>query len=108
MKNGERFLAKKDTVMWLLAENHCGSHNAIKATDIKSKVGVSAVELRSIVNALRQEEIPICSDENGYYFAGSVSDVRSTINHLDARIKGIKKATYGLKMWVHYAELGDE
>lgn len=80
-------------VDWL-KEHHSGKFNAIRAKDMKS--WGTLPEIRAIVNLLRNNGVPICSDSNGYYYATNSREIEITMNHLKSRAKEIQKACDGL------------
>jgi hypothetical protein len=63
---------------------------------LEARFGISGPALRQIVNRLRGQGVPICSDEKGYYYAASETELRATIRQLSGRIAGIENARNGL------------
>ena len=53
-----------------------------------------------MVNALRRKGVPVASSSDGYYFAATEQEVRSTIAHLTRRISGIAAAIRGLNSFL--------
>ena len=83
-----------------LAENleryHLGASNAATSRELELTFGIKGIQVRHMVNALRREGVPIASSGDGYYFAATDQEVRSTIAHLTRRISGIAAAIRGL------------
>lgn len=76
---------------------HHGAGNAVTSRALEHAFRISGKELRDIVNALRREGIPIASDQSGYFYAKTETEVRLTIRHMKARISGISAAITGLR-----------
>jgi len=79
-----------------LKRRHCGQAKAAKNPVLEARFDISGRVLREIVNKLRCEGQPICSDENGYYYASSETELSATIQQLNNRISNIAKAKNGL------------
>ena len=71
--------------------------NPIKSYQIKAKLGISSVKIREIVNELRADDnLPICSDSTGYFYARNKAEALHTINQLRSRAKHIHRAAEGV------------
>lgn len=79
-----------------LKRRHYGRANAVKSPVLETRFEVTGKAIRDAVNALRCAGHPICSDENGYYYAVSQSEINATVAQLDSRIAKISKARNGL------------
>lgn len=78
-------------------ENFCkGSKRSRKGKEIGRAVGISEKELRKLVNQLRQENIPIGSSRNGYFFAATAGEVYATIRFLESIKRALEAAIAGL------------
>lgn len=53
-------------------------------------------EVRAVVNALRREGYPICSNKDGYWLSDKPEEIMETIHSLEHRMVGIAEATEGL------------
>lgn len=53
-------------------------------------------EVRHIVNVLRSEGIPICSDRHGYWISDNPTEILKTVHSLENRMVAIAKATEGM------------
>lgn len=71
----------------ILAVIPYGKGDAIKSKEIYHKTGIKPRTLRSIVNSLRDEGYPICSNSyNGYWIPLTSVEIRETINQLQNHI----------------------
>lgn len=77
---------------------HHGAENAVTSKLLEALYRVSGKQLRDMVNTLRREGVPIASDQNGYYYAKTKAELRSTIKHMRCRISGICAAISGLRL----------
>lgn len=85
-----------DKFLTYLKKNHKGREKAIQSRSLEKKFQVSNRNIRNIVNSLRCDGQPICSDENGYYYAKNKKEVLKCISQLDSRIDKIAEAKNGL------------
>lgn len=76
---------------------HCGEQYAVSSRELSSAFNIPERELRTVINELRREGVPICSSSNGYFFAESDTELLQTIGHMASRIAGISGALRGLK-----------
>lgn len=86
----------KTRVLALLKATAIGGHNAVKAPKIRDYTGIGDSKLRAIVNQLRTEGHPICSDSRGYFYAQSSDEVKQSIRSLSNRADNIGLAIDGL------------
>lgn len=75
---------------------HKGKVNAVKSKEIEAAFHCKGAEVRRMVNDLRCKGVPICSCNEGYYYAESDQDVCFTIAHLYGRIKKMQAAKQGM------------
>jgi biotin operon repressor len=85
-----------NSILDYLRNRHTGNQNAVSSTEIENIFNIGGAALRECVNKLRCDGQPVCSDINGYYYAGSVSEINRTIRQLNGRIKRINAAAQGL------------
>ena len=84
------------THLLLLIKQH-RVENPIKAWEIKAKLGISSVKVREMVNEMRADDnLPICSDASGYFYARDKSEAIHTINQLRSRARAIHQAAQGV------------
>lgn len=88
---------EKDCLAQYLKAHHHGAENAVTSKLLEALYRVSGKQLRDMVNALRREGIPIASDQNGYYYAKTKTELGATIKHMQCRIRGICAAISGLR-----------
>jgi len=86
----------KDFILEYLKKYSIGAENAASGRKLSSMSGVTPSDIRRVVNELRSEKHPVCSDSNGYFYASSVQEIDMTIAHLASRVKQINKAKDGL------------
>ena len=87
----------KDLLYEYLKKYHVGKDNAITSRDLQGVFQCCGVEIREMVNALRCEGKPICSDKSGYYVASNPSELSCTIKNLKGRCSAILSAIQGLE-----------
>lgn len=75
---------------------HRGQRNAVKSPVLEARFHISGKKVRDTVNTLRRSGYPVCSDENGYYYAETTLEIAATVNQLSGRIAGIEAARNGL------------
>ncbi len=75
---------------------HKGQRNAASSKKLEAVFNLNGKNIRIIINNLRCEGIPICSDKNGYYYAETLSELSATIAQLNSRIKKMSVAKNGL------------
>lgn len=81
-------------------KEHTGESNAVKSKTLETLFRCSGAVIRNTVNDLRSQGFPICSSNEGYYYAQNNSDVRKTLFHLKNRIAGIQNAIAGLELYL--------
>lgn len=84
---------EKTFAEWL-KEAHTGQQSAVTAKEM-SHWG-KGVQIREMVHRLRVNGYPICSGEEGYYYAETRKDVERTLNSLRSRYNSILNAYNGL------------
>ena len=89
-------MAINEALAEYLALYHKGEANAVTSRELECVFSIKGIEVRQMVNRLRRKGVPIASSGDGYYFAATDQEVRSTIAHLTRRISGIAAAISGL------------
>lgn len=79
-----------------LKRNHTGTGGAVQSKGLELRFQISGRKVRDIVNALRCEGHPICSDDGGYYYGANKHEVLGSIRQLSSRIEKIAEAKNGL------------
>ena len=85
-----------------LRNNHRGAGKAIQSKSLALRLQISGRKIRDVVNTLRCEGYPICSDDGGYYYAANRQDVMRSIRQLNSRIEKIAEAKDGLTQSLVY------
>jgi hypothetical protein len=62
-----------------------GIKNPVMSNVLEEQFSISGVDVRIIVGKLRDEGEPIGSNERGYYFANSLSELKPATRHLKSR-----------------------
>lgn len=75
---------------------HTGISKAVPSTYLQSRFSISSRTVRKLVNQLRNNGNPICSGDNGYYYAGDRKELLASIGQMTSRIREIAKAKRGL------------
>lgn len=79
-----------------LKRNHTGAGRAVQSKGLELRFQMSGRKIRDIVNALRCEGHPICSDDGGYYYGANRHEVLGSIRQLSSRVEKIAEAKNGL------------
>ena len=79
-----------------LEQSHKGEAAAISSTELERIFHVKGTIIRMVVNTLRCESKPICSNAQGYFYAATRGEIQETIAQLTSRIHKISKARDGL------------
>ena len=79
-----------------IKKHHRGKEKAVSSAYLQSRFLISSRTVRKIVNQLRNDGNPICSDEDGYYYAANEGELLNSIYQMTSRIKEIAKAKNGL------------
>ena len=85
-----------EDILSYLRSNHIGAESCVQSCVIERAFGINGATVRQIVNKLRCDGQPICSDVNGYYFAKNRNEINNTITQLLSRTKKINDAAQGL------------
>lgn len=79
-----------------IKEYHTGKEKAVSSASLQNRFSISSRTVRKLVNQLRNDGNPICSGDNGYYYAADREELISSIRQMTSRIKEISKARRGL------------
>ena len=79
-----------------LAKYHVGEANAIHCRELQNMFCLDGRTVRRKINQLRQEGVPICSSQHGYYYADTQAEIHETIHRLNAMVMKISDARSGL------------
>jgi len=87
---------QSDDILFYLREKHIGAGNAVPSKIIENVFGINGATLRQIINKLRCDAQPVCSDVNGYYYAKNRNEINNTLSQLLGRTRKINEAAQGL------------
>ena len=79
-----------------LHKYHKGIENAVHAKTIGKAFDMTPRQIRFMVNALRQQGMPICSGQAGYWWAGNEVELVSTIKTLQSQVNALEDAIKGM------------
>lgn len=86
----------EDAFCEYLKRYHKGSANPVSSKTLEAVFHLKGTEIRKLVNSLRCQGKPICSDYYGYYYAANQRELDATVAQLSSRINQITKARDGL------------
>lgn len=87
---------KKSAICIYLQEHHKGKANAIHSKELQRLFSIDGRNLRRKISSLRQDGVPICSDEDGYYYADNQKEINKTVCRLNGMVTGVSNARTGL------------
>jgi biotin operon repressor len=87
---------QSDDILIYLRNQHTGAENAVPSAYIEFFFGITGAALRQIINKLRSNGQPVCSDVNGYFYAKNRNEINNTVTQLLSRTKKITDAAQGL------------
>lgn len=87
---------KEKNIYDYLKANHIGKTNAIHSKQIEERFGIGSRTLRSYISSMRQEGVPICSNEKGYWIAASPDEIKRTVKRLGDFMGEVDNARTGL------------
>ena len=61
-----------------LREHHTGEEKAVHSKDLEDLFLVSGRALRKYIKQLRDDEVPICSCKDGYYYAKNQMEIKKS------------------------------
>lgn len=101
VQKSEQKEAEKDTgperrLLRYLKLHHTGKENAVYSKELEDRFDLGGRSLRRIINKLRQDGNPVCSNCKGYYYAENREDVKKTVRWLNDLVSGVSSASTGL------------
>ena len=75
---------------------HAGKEKAVSSVYLQNRFCISSRTVRKLVNQLRNDGNPICSGDNGYFYAADRKELLASIGQMTSRIREIAKAKRGL------------
>ena len=86
----------EDSFCEYLERYHKGSANPVSSKTLEAVFHLKRAEIRKLVNSLRCQGKPICSDYYGYFYAANQQELNASVAQLSGRINQITKARDGL------------
>lgn len=87
---------KRTAICEYLRKNHTGREQAVYSRELQRLFCIDGRNLRRKISSLRQDGFPICSDENGYYYADSQKEINDTVARLNELVTKVSNARTGL------------
>lgn len=87
---------KKTAICEYLREFHRGKEKAVYSSELQCIFSLDGRNIRRKISKLRQGGHPICSDENGYYYADSQAEINATVGRLNGLVTTVSNARTGL------------
>ena len=87
---------KKTAICRYLYRHHRGKRNAVYSRELERLFSIDGRNLRRKISALRQDGYPICSDESGYYYAETQTEIDATIKRLNSQVQNMSTARNGM------------
>lgn len=85
-----------------IKEYHTGTSKAVPSAYLQGRFRISSRTVRKLVNQLRNDGNPICSGDEGYYYAADRKELLASIGQMTSRIREIAKAKRGLVKALEY------
>ena len=92
----KNIMSKKEEICEYLKQFHCGKEKAVFSRELQFIFRIDGRNIRRNVAKLRKEGCPICSDENGYYYAQTQNDINHTVGRLNDLVTSVSNARTGL------------
>ncbi len=73
---------KRVLIEVFLREHHVGEERAVHSKDLEALFFMSGRALRRCIKQLREEEVPICSSKNGYFYAKNQAEIKKSATAL--------------------------
>lgn len=83
---------KKSAIHIFLREYHRGKESAIHSKELQRIFATDGRDIRRKISSLRQDGVPICSDEDGYYYADNQQEINKTVRRLNGMVTGVSSA----------------
>ena len=87
---------KRTAILDYLKEHHTGRARAVYSRELQRLFSLDGRTVRRYISKLRQEGCPICSDESGYYYADSQTEINNTVGRLNELVTKVSNARTGL------------
>lgn len=90
----------KDALCEYLCQSHKGEGAAVCSKELEKAFHLKGSEVRRLINALRCDGKPICSNSAGYFYGANAQEVQNTVTQLSSRVHKITKARDGLVRFI--------
>ena len=80
----DRYKQSED-ILFYLRDRHTGAENLISGAKLEYIFGITGWALRQIINKLRCNGQPVCSNVNGYFYAKNKHEINDTVTRLTGR-----------------------
>lgn len=87
---------KKTAISEYLRRYHRGKERAIYSRELQRLFSIDGRNLRRKISSLRQDGVPICSGETGYYYAGNQKEINETVCRMNELVTTVSNARTGL------------
>ena len=89
-------MSKRQAICDYLREYHAGRENAVYSRELERIFNLDGRNVRRKISKLRQDGVPICSGDTGYYYASSQDEVNETVKRLNQLVTKVSNARTGL------------
>lgn len=87
---------KRTAICSYLKKYHTGRDKAVYSRELQRLFSLDGRNLRRKISSLRRDGFPICSDENGYYYAENQREINATVCRLNMLVTQISNARTGM------------
>ena len=86
----------KGSILYIIKSHK--KENAIKSKKLRETLGCDGRIIRTLIHELRVEDnIPICSGNNGYFYPDDISEARHSVNRLRSSARELYDAAEGIE-----------
>lgn len=87
-------MSTKTTLCRFLKDWHTGQEKAVHSYELERLFNLDGRALRTIIYRLRREGHPICSSQNGYYYAKNRAELDQTVRRLMSMSDNLKNTCH--------------
>jgi len=99
---------KKKKLLEVFQKFHVGAGNACSINRLSVFLGINRSSVRNYLFELREGQIPLCSNSNGYYLASTQEELDETIAFLSNRTLELQRAVEALKQAIPVASHNED
>lgn len=89
-------MSKRQAICEYLREHHTGRDRAVYSKELERLFGLDGRKIRRNISRLRQNGVPICSGDTGYFYAESQDEINDTVKRLNLLVTKVSNARTGL------------